>query len=67
MECVAVPMGAVGVLAAPMGALTVGITPQQGQHPFGDKAKEQELLEQQKRVRMGAPMGAEMGMEQPLV
>ncbi|KAK4805175.1 hypothetical protein QYF61_018276, partial [Mycteria americana] len=31
---------------------------QQGQHPFGDKAKEQELLEQQKRVRMGgAPVG----------
>ncbi|XP_041269423.1 splicing factor 3B subunit 2 [Onychostruthus taczanowskii] len=28
----------------------------QGQHPFGDKAKEQELLEQQKRVR-GAPLG----------
>lgn len=27
----------------------------QGQHPFGDKAKEQELLEQQKRVRRGHP------------
>ncbi|XP_014117727.1 PREDICTED: splicing factor 3B subunit 2 [Pseudopodoces humilis] len=56
-------------LAQQQAALLLQEERAQGQHPFGDKAKEQELLEQQKRVRGGSPgcspMGAPLAMGAP--